>query len=89
MPGLGKAEAIRAVESMIAAITGELEGGEDVRLPGFGIFSVATSAARDGRNAFAGEKIRIAAKLRVKFTAGKALQEALNQERLTGMRRRA
>ncbi len=88
--GLSKAEATRTMDVMTRAITRELEAGGEVRLIDFGAFTVADRPARDGRNPKTGEAIRIAASLGVKFTAAKALKQAVNKPvRLTGARRRA
>ncbi len=57
--GVSKAEADRAVNAVFTTITDNLAKGEDVRLSGFGKFSVAERAARKGRNPQTGEAIRI------------------------------
>ena len=77
--GLTKADATKAVESMLDVITGTLRKGKDVRLVGFGTFSVAKRAASTGRNPRTGEPIAIAASKRPKFSAGKALKDAVNR----------
>ena len=46
-------------------------------LQGFGTFSVANRKARTGRNPRTGQEIRIPASKTPKFTAGKALKEAV------------
>ncbi len=63
---------------MLTAITDALKGGDDVRLTGFGSFSVSARPAREGKNPRTGEKITIAASKAVKFTVGKALKDAVN-----------
>jgi DNA-binding protein HU-beta len=77
--GLTKADAAKAVESVLDAVTGALKKGKDVRLVGFGTFSVAKRAASTGRNPRTGEPIKIAASKRPKFSAGKALKDAVNR----------
>jgi DNA-binding protein HU-beta len=77
--GLSKAEATKAVDSVLDVITGSLKKGEEVRIVGFGTFAVAKRAASEGRNPRTGEKINIPASQRPKFTAGKALKDAVNQ----------
>jgi DNA-binding protein HU-beta len=72
-----KAAAQRAVEAVFDAITNTLARGEDVTVTGFGTFRVAKSAARMGRNPKTGEAIQIAASIRPKFRAGKALKDAV------------
>ncbi|WP_408589293.1 HU family DNA-binding protein, partial [Novosphingobium sp.] len=48
--GLSKGDATKAVEAVFDAITGTLAKGEEVRLVGFGTFSVAKRKASTGRN---------------------------------------
>ena len=60
---LRKAEASKAVDAVFDAIAEALKGGDDVRLVGFGTFSVASRAASEGRNPRTGEKIKIAASI--------------------------
>ena len=75
---LSKAEAQKAVEAVLGGVTQFLKKGEDVRLIGFGSFSVLKTAARDGRNPRTGETIKIKAGKRPIFKAGKELKEAVN-----------
>ena len=76
--GLSKADATKAVDGVLDNITNALKKGDEVRLVGFGTFAVATRAASTGRNPRTGEAIQIAASKRPKFTAGKALKDAVN-----------
>ncbi len=76
--GLSKADAARAVDSVFNNITSSLRGGGEVRLIGFGTFSVSHRKATTGRNPRTGEAIQIKAAMRPKFKAGKALKEAVN-----------
>ena len=76
--GLSKADSANSVDSVIDAITGALKGGQEVRLVGFGTFSVANRAASQGRNPRTGERISIPASRQPKFKAGKALKAAAN-----------
>jgi len=73
-----KTDAAQAVDSVLNAITGALKSGDGVQLVGFGNFSVADRAARQGRNPRTGETIQIAASKQPKFKAGKALKDAVN-----------
>lgn len=57
--GLTKADAARAVDSVFDSISGTLAKGTEVRLVGFGTFSVANRAASKGRNPRTGEPINI------------------------------
>ena len=77
--GLTKADADKAVDAVLDSITGALKKGKEVRLVGFGTFKVAKRAASEGRNPRTGETIKIPASKRPKFTAGKALKDAVNR----------
>ena len=76
--GLSKADAGRAVDGVIGAITGALKSGGDVRIVGFGTFSVANRKATTGRNPRTGEPIQIKASKMPKFKPGSPLKEAVN-----------
>jgi len=76
--GLSKADAGKAVDATIDAITGTLKKGGDCRLVGFGTFSVAQRKASTGRNPRTGEPMQIPASKQPKFKAGKALKDACN-----------
>ena len=75
---LSKADAGRAVDAMVAAITKALKKGDTVTLVGFGTFSVRKRGARTGRNPRTGETIKIKASKNPAFKAGKALKDAVN-----------
>ena len=76
--GLSKADAGRAVDAVFASIADALKGGDEVRIVGFGSFSVASRTASTGRNPRTGEAIQIAASKQPKFKAGAPLKEAVN-----------
>ncbi len=78
MAELSKADAARAVDSVFDSITASLKTGTEVRLVGFGTFSVARRKASEGRNPRTGEKIHIPASNQPKFKAGKALKQSVN-----------
>jgi DNA-binding protein HU-beta len=73
-----KADAGRAVDAVVSAITAALKQQNDVALVGFGTFTVRERAARSGRNPQTGETINIAAAKVPAFKAGKALKDAVN-----------
>jgi DNA-binding protein HU-beta len=75
---VSKSEAQRAVDAVFSTITDNLTRGEEVRLTGFGSFSVAQRAARSGRNPKTGETIQIKASKQPKFKAGSPLKDAVN-----------
>jgi DNA-binding protein HU-beta len=68
-----KADATRALDAFMNATTKALKKGDRVALVGFGTFSVAKRAARNGRNPQTGKPINIAAKRVAKFKAGAEL----------------
>lgn len=75
---MSKAQAAKAVDAVFDTITEALQGGDDVRLVGFGTFSSVRREAREGRNPRTGETIKIKASNQPKFSAGKGLKDALN-----------
>jgi len=76
--GLTKANAASAVDAVFEAITSTLQSGDDVRLVGFGTFSVSERKAGTGRNPRTGEVIQLKASKQPKFKAGKGLKDAVN-----------
>lgn len=75
--GITKAQATRAMKSMITNITKSLKKGNKVTFVGFGSFDVSKRKARTGRNPQTGAEIRIPAAKVPKFKAGKALKDAV------------
>jgi DNA-binding protein HU-beta len=77
--GLSKADATRALDSTLDAIKAALKKGQKVTLVGFGTYSVTKRKARKGRNPRTGAVINIPAGKTPKFTAGKALKDAIKK----------
>jgi DNA-binding protein HU-beta len=75
--GLEIGQAKQVVEATLAEITEQIAAGNEVRLTGFGKFSVSQRAARQGRNPRTGERMQIAAKAVPKFSAGAELKKAV------------
>src|SRR5690606_21745650 len=75
---LAKGDAQSAVDAVFSVITNELKKGGDVRLVGFGNFTVSKRAASTGRNPQTGESVNIPARTVPKFSAGKGLKDAVN-----------
>ena len=73
-----KVEAGDALDGALSAIKDALSKDDTVTLVGFGTFKVGERAARTGRNPRTGETINIEAARVPKFTAGKALKDAVN-----------
>jgi len=76
--GLTKGDSTKAVEAVFEAISAALGRGDEVRLVGFGTFSVAKRKASTGRNPRTGEPMTIKASTQPKFKAGKGLKDAVN-----------
>ena len=76
--GLSKADAGKATAAVFDVIADALKNGGEVRLTGFGGFSVANRAGRLGRNPSTGAAIQIPASRRPRFKAGKVLKNAVN-----------
>src|SRR4051794_12192465 len=68
----------KAVEALVGTITEALTQGDEVRIAGFGSFGISERGERQGRNPQTGAQMTIAASKAAKFTAGKAIKDALN-----------
>lgn len=69
------AQAERILDTVLNTIKNEVKNAGKVSIGGFGIFKSAKVKARDARNPKTGEKVKVVAHNKVKFTAGKALKE--------------
>ena len=76
--GLSKADASSAVDAVIEVVTNTLKAGEEIRLVGFGTFSVSRRKATKGRNPSTGAEIDIPASNQAKFKPGKGLKDTIN-----------
>ena len=76
--GLTKSDTAKALDAFLNTVASSLKKGNDVRLVGFGTFSVAKRAATTGRNPRTGAAIKIPARKQAKFKAGKSLQDSVN-----------
>jgi len=75
---ISKKAAGAALEAFTDKVTQELRKGHKITLTGFGTFKVSKRKARQGRNPRTGESIKIPARKVPKFSAGKALKDAVN-----------
>lgn len=75
--GLSKIDASKALDTTLNSVKGALKKGQKVTLVGFGTFSVVRRKSRKGRNPRTGDVITIPAAKIPKFTAGKALKDAV------------
>ena len=72
--GLNKREVKEFVDAFFEAIKDALEGGENVKLSGFGNFQLRTKNQRPGRNPKTGEEMPISARRVVTFHASQKLK---------------
>jgi len=75
--GSSKAGAAAALDSVIDGITKALKKGDPITFVGFGTFKTAQRKARTARNPQTGAAIKIPKRRVVRFTAGKALKNAV------------
>ncbi|HHH12428.1 MAG TPA: HU family DNA-binding protein [Candidatus Moranbacteria bacterium] len=74
---LSKRDVEAVVDTFVDTVTAELQKGNKVTLTGFGVFKTSDRKAREGVNPKTGERISIPATTVPKFTAGKALKDAV------------
>ena len=75
--GHSKTDVKFILDELAAKATHALNQGDEVTLPGIGKLKPVEKPARTGRNPATGEEIEIPAKTAVKFTAAKALKDAV------------
>jgi len=78
LSGLGKGDTSKAVEAVFDVISAALKKGDEVRLVGFGTFSVSKRTASPGRNPRTGAPMPLKASSQPTFKAGKGLKDAVN-----------
>ena len=76
--GLARSDTARVVEGLLETIMTQLKKGGEVRLVGFGNFSVSRRKASTGRNPRTGEPMNIKATSQPKFRPGKGLKDSVN-----------
>ena len=75
--GLTKTAVAGAIDSLIESITKSLKKGDSVSFVGFGTFKTSNRKARKARNPQTGAPINIPKRRVPRFTAGKALKQAV------------
>jgi nucleoid DNA-binding protein len=75
--GITKTTAAAAVDSLIDSITRSLKKGDAVSFVGFGTFKISNRKARTARNPQTGDAIKIPKRRVPRFSAGKALKQAV------------
>ncbi|MDR2075094.1 MAG: HU family DNA-binding protein [Holosporales bacterium] len=73
--GLKKIEAEKALDAFVRVVEKALAKGDEIRLVGFGTFSVSKRAATEGRNPKTGAPISIPERKVPKFKPGKQLKD--------------
>ncbi|MFH1408966.1 MAG: integration host factor subunit alpha [Nanoarchaeota archaeon] len=76
--GIPKKDCIRIVESVFDIIKDELDKWNDVKISGFGKWTVKAKKARKGRNPQTGEALTIDARRVVTFKPSTVLRDAVN-----------
>ncbi|MBU6391311.1 MAG: HU family DNA-binding protein [Planctomycetota bacterium] len=76
---VSKACGEKAVNAVLDGIKNGVKKSKEVRLVGFGSFSVKARKARKGRNPQTGETINIKASKTVKFSAGQDFKNMVNK----------
>ncbi len=82
--GLNKREAKDMVEAFFEEVRTSLEGGDTVKLSGFGNFQLRDKPQRPGRNPKTGEEIPITARRVVTFHASQKLKSTVENLKLHG-----
>lgn len=77
--GLNKREAKEMVDTFFNEIRNALEGGESVKLSGFGNFQLRDKPQRPGRNPKTGEEIPISARRVVTFHASQKMKNMVDK----------
>ena len=75
--GTTKVQAEAVVDTMIDTIIKTLSKGDEVAIAGLGKFVVKQRKARDARNPKTGETVKVPATKVPKFSAAKALKDAV------------
>lgn len=75
--GLKNTEAAKAIETVLESVMTSVAKGQDVRLIGFGTFSLTKREVRQGRNPRTGATLKIPATKTPRFRPGKEFKEAV------------
>jgi len=76
--GFSKKESAEIVETVFDLMKSTLEGGEKIKIAGFGNFVVKEKATRRGRNPQTGEEIEISSRKILTFKPSQVLKTAIN-----------
>ena len=78
--GLSLTEAKDILETILEEIKQKLEDGQEVKISGFGKWSVKEKQSRPGRNPHTGDRIEISARRVVTFSPSDKLRDVVNQQ---------
>lgn len=71
-------QAVEIVDAVLETMTETLVAGHDLKISGFGNFTLKDKPSRQGKNPQSGEKITIPARRALAFKPGKALKDNIN-----------
>ena len=77
-PDLNQKDITDCIETILDAAKSALCIGNRVEVRGFGSFNINIAPERIGRNPATGESVRVPAKPKIHFKAGKELKEGIN-----------
>ena len=76
--GISKKETATVVQTIFDILKDNLEGGENIKISGFGSFVVRQKQTRRGRNPQTGEEIEISARKVITFKPSNVLKDLIN-----------
>ncbi|CAI3932587.1 Bacterial nucleoid DNA-binding protein IHF-alpha (HimA) (PDB:1B8Z) [Commensalibacter communis] len=77
--GLSRSESAVLLEEVLEKIVSTLEGGDAVKISGFGTFAVRKKGSRIGRNPKTGEEVVIEPRLVLAFRPSQMLKNSVNE----------
>jgi integration host factor subunit alpha len=77
--GLSKKESAELMEAVFSIMKNTLETGNNLKIAGFGTFTVKQKADRRGRNPHTGEVLTIKARRVLTFKPSNLLRDAVNK----------
>jgi len=81
LAGMTKSESKEAVETLFEIMKERLEGGEEVKISGFGKFEVKEKKRRRGRNPRTGEDMTLRERRILVFRTSPVLREKINDKK--------
>ena len=80
LPHLSNRQASGIVDSIVTCFSEKFMEGEEVKISGFGKFTIQEKSPRKGRNPQTGEEILIGARRVVRFQVSPTLRDTLNSQ---------